>query len=222
MLSNALSLFALLPLTSAHFLLTWPTARGFDDANAGSFPCGSFDSVSSNRTDFPMSGGPLQLDMHHSQTRVAVYMAIGDNPGSNYSIQLRQQFEREGLGDFCLGMVSIPSDLNISAGTKATIQVVTNGDPDGGLYQVREQFCADVTLTDAALSQSDYDSHCKNGTGNTGGFTSGYPNQTSDASASATSSAAGSSASPTTGAASHATAVPWVLGVVGAVAFGML
>jgi hypothetical protein len=63
-------------------------------------------------------------------------MAIGEDPGSNFSIVLRQQAEREGLGDYCLGQVSIPSGLNISAGTKATIQVVSNGDPHGGLYQV--------------------------------------------------------------------------------------
>jgi hypothetical protein len=136
MFSNALSLLVLLPLTTAHFILNWPEKRGFDDAQAAGFPCGGFDSVSPSRTDFPLSGGPIQLDMHHSQTRIAVYLAVGDNPGSNYSIVLRPQFQRDGLGDFCMGQVSIPADLNISAGTPATIQVVTNGDPDGGLYQV--------------------------------------------------------------------------------------
>lgn len=136
MLANALSLFALLPLTTAHFQLTWPDSRGFDDSSATNFPCGGFDSVSSNRTDFPMSGGPIQLNLEHSQTNFAVYMAIGDDPGSNYSIVLRQKSEREGLGDYCLGQVAIPSGLNLSAGTKATIQVVSNGDPNGGLYQV--------------------------------------------------------------------------------------
>jgi nascent polypeptide-associated complex subunit beta len=140
MFVNALSLFTLLPLTTAHFLLSWPDRRGFDDAQAGSFPCGGFDSVSSNRTEFPLSGGPIQLDMHHSQTRIAVYLAIGDNPGSNYSIVLRPQFQRDGPGNFCLGQVNIPSNLNITAGTNATIQVVTNGDPDGGLYQVSHNY----------------------------------------------------------------------------------
>jgi hypothetical protein len=136
MLVSALSLFALLPLTTAHFQLTWPESRGFDDSSATKFPCGGFDSVSSNRTDFPMSGGPIQLNLEHSQTRFAVYLAIGEDPGSNFSIVLRPQSEREGLGSYCLGQVSVPSNLNISAGTKATIQVVSNGDPNGGLYQV--------------------------------------------------------------------------------------
>jgi hypothetical protein len=83
-----------------------------------------------------MSGGPIQLNLEHSQTRFAVYLAIGEDPGSNFSIVLRPQSEREGLGNYCLGQVSVPSNLNISAGTKATIQVVSNGDPNGGLYQV--------------------------------------------------------------------------------------
>lgn len=135
MLSKALSLFALLPLATAHFVLNWPTGRGFDDANAPNFPCGGFDSVKTPRTEFPMSGGPIQLEMHHTQTNVAVYMALGDNPGS-FSIVLRNQFAEQGPNNFCIGMVSIPEGMNITAGTNATIQVVSNGDPDGGLYQV--------------------------------------------------------------------------------------
>ena len=31
----------------------------------------------------------------------------------------------------------VPSSLNIKDGTNATLQVVTNGDPNGGLYNVR-------------------------------------------------------------------------------------
>lgn len=136
MFTNALALLAALPLTSAHFTLTWPTNRGFDDTKAGTFPCGGFDSVKEPRTDFPLSGGPIQLNMEHTQTNLAVYLAIGDNPGSNYSIKLVPQLAQEGPGDFCLGSVGLPAGLNVSDGTKATIQVVSNGDPDGGLYQV--------------------------------------------------------------------------------------
>jgi hypothetical protein len=82
--------------------------------------------------------------------------------------------------------------------------------------------CADVTLTDSALSESDYNSHCSNGTGRTGAFTSGYPNGTSDAAPSPTQSGTGGQSPSPTGAASHATAVPWMLGAVGALAFGLL
>jgi nascent polypeptide-associated complex subunit beta len=74
--------------------------------------------------------------MKHSQTKVAVYMSIGEDPGTNYNITLVPQFALEGLGDFCVGTVSVPAGLNISDGTPATVQVVTNGDSGGGLYQV--------------------------------------------------------------------------------------
>lgn len=36
---------------------------------------------------------------------------------------------------------SVPEGLNITEGTNATIQVQSNGDPDGGLYN-----CADITF----------------------------------------------------------------------------
>ena len=136
---SVFALLFLLPLTSAHFLLNWPPARGFDDSTAPNFPCGGFDTVFSNRTTWPATGGPIQLDMHHTQTDVEVLIALGSNPGVNYNIVMRPTFLQQGLGNFCVGMVSVPSSVNITEGMPATIQVVSNGDEagSGGLYQVR-------------------------------------------------------------------------------------
>ena len=136
MLSNTLALLSLLPFVAAHFTLDWPPARGFDDKKASDFACGGFSDVKTPRTPFPMNGGPIQLNLHHSKTRVAAYLSIGDNPGTNFNIVLRPQFSEEGPGEFCLGAVIVPTSLNITDGTAATIQVVSNGDPTGGLYQV--------------------------------------------------------------------------------------
>jgi nascent polypeptide-associated complex subunit beta len=137
MFSNlAIPLFAIIPLATAHFHLSWPTVRGFDSSKAGNFPCGGFDSVSSSRTEWPINGGPVQLRMEHSQTRVKVLLAIGEDPGSNFNVTLRPTFAQEGLGNFCVGQLNLPSGMNVSDGTPATIQVVSNGDPEGGLYQV--------------------------------------------------------------------------------------
>jgi hypothetical protein len=136
MLSNTLLALSFVPLTFAHFELTFPKARGFNDESESSFPCGGFDTVSSERTNFPISGGPIQLSMGHPQTNVAVYMAIGDNPGSGFSIVAKQQLTVEGLGNFCLGSVSVPAGLNVSDGTLASIQVVSNAHEAGGLFQV--------------------------------------------------------------------------------------
>ena len=48
--------------------------------------------------------------------------------------------------------------LNVTEGTKATIQVQTNGDPDGGLYN-----CADITFSASAAGPAA--GVCTNGTG---------------------------------------------------------
>ncbi|OCK84744.1 hypothetical protein K432DRAFT_378294 [Lepidopterella palustris CBS 459.81] len=218
MLSN-LVLLALLPLASAHFLLTWPPARGFDDSKSTSFPCGGFDTVLSNRTTWPAVGGPIQLEMHHTQTDVQVLIALGSDPGVNYNIVMRPTFLEQGLGNFCMGMVALPAGVNITEGMPATIQVVSNGDDgdSGGLYQ-----CADVTLTMTALSTSDYNSHCNNGTGVQTSQLSGAAvnaNETSPSATGATSGSASVTAATAThsGLATQRTMAAWALGAVGIV-----
>jgi nascent polypeptide-associated complex subunit beta len=136
MLSNTLAALSFLPFALAHFELKYPATRGFSEDSEGSFPCGGYNDVSSQRADFPMSGGPIQLNMGHTQTNVAVYMAVGEKPGDGFSVVLRPQLQVTGLGDFCIGDIQIPSNLNISDGTPATIQVITNAHGEGGLYQV--------------------------------------------------------------------------------------
>lgn len=85
-----------------------------------------------------MSGGPIQLNMGHEQTHLAVYMAVGSSPGTGFSIVMRPQFVVTGLGDFCMGQISVPAGVNVSDGTQASIQIVSNADGSGGgLYQVR-------------------------------------------------------------------------------------
>jgi nascent polypeptide-associated complex subunit beta len=136
MLSTTLLSLSLLPISLAHFTLDWPSSRGKDENTAENFPCGGYDTEQSQRTDFPVSGGPLQLNMGHDQTNVAVYMAIGANPGSGFSVVMRPQFQVQGLGNFCIGQISVPSGVNVSDGTQASIQVVSNAHSGGGLYQV--------------------------------------------------------------------------------------
>lgn len=137
MLSKSVIALALAPVALAHFNLEYPTSRGFDEDKEPTFPCGGFDTVGS-RTDFPISGGPIQIKLGHQQTNVAVYMAVGDNPGNGFSVVLHPQIQVSGYGDFCLGSVSIPSSLNVTDGTKASIQVITNAHGEGGLYQVSQ------------------------------------------------------------------------------------
>jgi hypothetical protein len=241
MLSKSFLALALAPVAFAHFNLNYPETRGFDEDKEPTGPCGGYDTVSSQRTDFPISGAPIQLTLGHQQTNVEVYLAVGDNPGNAFNTVLYPQFQVSGLGKFCLGDVSIPSSLNVTEGTKATIQVITlaNGE-NTPLYQVgghchidhltiliRPQ-CADVNLVSTTLSQSDYSSHCQNNTGVsvTQMNISGNPNGTSGTStASGSASGSGAAASPTASShsgAAQAKAASWVVGAVGLVGLAML
>ncbi|KZM18714.1 uncharacterized protein EKO05_0006550 [Ascochyta rabiei] len=216
MLSQSVLALALAPVALAHFNLNYPSSRGFDEDKEPTFPCGGYDTVQSQRTNFPISGGPIQLKLGHQQTNIGVYLAVGDNPGDGFSVVLYPQFQVSGFGDFCLGDVSIPSSLNVTDGTKASIQVITNAHGEGGLYQ-----CTDVNLVNTPLSQSDYTTNCKNGTGISVSQEniSGNPNSTST---SASGSAAASPTASSTSGASQAKAASWVLGAVGVVGLAML
>ena len=128
--------FFLLHTASCHFVLKWPPSRGFDDGQAISPPCGGFNDISSPRTEWPATGGPIQLELHHTRTNVSVLIAIKDDPGSSFSVFMRTSITVEGLGSFCLDMIKVPTGVQWLVGNEATIQIVTNGDQDGGLYQV--------------------------------------------------------------------------------------
>jgi hypothetical protein len=134
---SAILALALSGVASAHFLLDYPAARGFDEDKLTTFPCGGQDTVSSNRTAWPLTGGSIGLTMGHDKSNVEVLIAIGNDVGSAFNTVIVPTFLEEGLGQFCLGDVQIPDSLNITEGTNATIQVITNGDPNGGLFNVR-------------------------------------------------------------------------------------
>ena len=74
--------------------------------------------------------------MGHVKSAVQVYLGLGNDVGSNFNVTLVPIFQEQGLGEFCMSDVTMPSNLNIVDGQNATIQVVTNGDPTGGLYNV--------------------------------------------------------------------------------------
>lgn len=81
-----------------------------------------------------------------------------------------------------------------------------------------------MTLRSSALSQSDYDSHCRNNTGIaiSQQNLSGNPNGTTSDSTSSSKSGSAAAATPTKGAASHMKAASWVMGAVGAAGLALL
>ena len=129
-------LFSLLPITAlAHFTLDSPTSRHFDEDTLAQFPCGGQNTPSANRTQWSLTGGPIQLTMEHDEAAVQVLLGIGNDPGVNFNITLLPTIQEQGIGQFCLGDVLVPEGM-ATEGMNATIQVVTNGDPNGGLYNV--------------------------------------------------------------------------------------
>lgn len=164
MLSTLTALAAFSSLAFAHFNLDYPAARGFDEDILGTFPCGGQDTVSSNRTLWPLTGGDIALTMGHVDANIEVLIGFGDNPGSAFNTIIKQTFLETGLGAFCMTGVTLPSGLNITEGTHATIQVITNGDPDGGLYN-----CADITFSAKAAGPGT--GVCTNNTGVTASTT---------------------------------------------------
>lgn len=67
-----------------------------------------------------------------------VLLGMGNNPGSAFNTVIKPTFSESGLGAFCLEGVEIPGGMEGMEGMNATIQVVTNGDEEGGggLYNV--------------------------------------------------------------------------------------
>lgn len=122
--------------------------------------------------------------MGHIERNVEVLIGFGNDVGSAFNTVLRHTFRQQGLGMFCMTGFSIPDGTNVTEGMNATIQVLTNGDPNGGLYA-----CADITFSSTALAPGS--GVCTNGTGvsDSTASISGNPNET-------TPSATSTSASP--------------------------
>ncbi|BGP02238.1 hypothetical protein RTG_02416 [Rhodotorula toruloides ATCC 204091] len=143
---------AALPLlASAHFTLDYPYTRGFDEDLEPQF-CGGFNTPSSSRTPYPLSGSaPLLIDSHHPTADVAVLISFDQNPtnfsafnqtseGQGYG--LLKPFGRiNGQGEFCFNVDIASLGINgLQNGSVATIQVEFNGG-DGALFQ-----CSDIVL----------------------------------------------------------------------------
>ncbi|KAL2426165.1 hypothetical protein ABEF95_012207 [Exophiala dermatitidis] len=154
---SVLPLLLTLPLlTSAHFQLNFPRARGTDDENQASFPCGGYEQTQ-NRTLVSTRSFPVAVKLGHTENLVQIMLAIGDDVGSSFNYELLPTIREMGPGDFCLPDIQIPADLNITDGTNATIQVITNAHGDGGLYN-----CADIQFSSTTPESP---SSCTNGTG---------------------------------------------------------
>ncbi|KAK4135883.1 hypothetical protein BT67DRAFT_433275 [Trichocladium antarcticum] len=93
------------------------------------------------RTDWPLTGGSLQLDLHHHWTYLFINLGLGPDV-SNFNYTLTAPFWNvTGNGTLCVPKLALPADLPVRDGSRGSIQVVTVGDDGSALYN-----CADVTF----------------------------------------------------------------------------
>ncbi|KAE9364387.1 hypothetical protein N431DRAFT_473978 [Stipitochalara longipes BDJ] len=124
----------------AHFTIEYPEMRGDSFAAGASqyiYPCANVNQTSStNRTIWPLTGGSLNLDLHHQWTYYFVNLGLGtDNP--TFNITLTQQLLNEtGNGTLCMPKIVLPAGVTVSDGQNASIQVVTVGQSGSALYNV--------------------------------------------------------------------------------------
>ncbi|KAI7889243.1 uncharacterized protein EV154DRAFT_553271 [Mucor mucedo] len=134
-------------LVSAHFTLTYPSSRGFDDTKEATAPCGGFDTPSAQRVQIPLDGAFIEINSGHTSYTYIVNALAKNNPTvadfSNTSslVQVAQG------GRAYPQAACLPLAFNdIKPNTNVTLQVVYNGG-DGLLYQ-----CVDAVVVDAAPS----------------------------------------------------------------------
>lgn len=127
-----LLIFALVGLSSAHFILQWPPNAGFDEDKEASSPCGSFTpAVSNSSPDIQVERFAIQIENVHPVGEWSFRGTLATEAPYNFT-EIVPIVKTTGIGEFCLQYMSVPSDW---AGNAGILQVVDNS-PDGILYQV--------------------------------------------------------------------------------------
>ncbi|ROT39591.1 hypothetical protein SODALDRAFT_133882 [Sodiomyces alkalinus F11] len=150
--TQALLTLAAAGLSSAHFTLKYPEWRGntFDDTlnyTQWSWPCGGPAYGSGNRTDWPLSGGSLGVTLGHAYNFLYINLGIEENGTvASFPTSLTPNpLNTTGSGTLCLSDLLVPSDLNITAGTNASLQVIKVGRSGQAQYN-----CADIRFVEDA------------------------------------------------------------------------
>lgn len=131
----AITLVTMQSLASAHFTLSYPKSRGFDESKEAVGPCGGFDTPSSQRVQMPLKNSFIQVNSGHVAYSYNINAVVKNDPtASDFSSNVVKVAEgtRSYPEESCL-----PLNFNDSfkTNTNVTLQVVYNGG-DGLLYQV--------------------------------------------------------------------------------------
>lgn len=126
-----------------------------------------------NKTEWPLEGGSVVLDLHHPWTYLYINLGLGEN-ATNFNISLTPELLNvTGSGNFCIPALPVPA--TVTDGQAASLQVVTNGESGSALYNVSRapccqgwghinvQQCADIVFKSSAKALSG--GICTNSTG---------------------------------------------------------
>lgn len=121
-----IGLIALQSMGLAHFTMTYPSSRGFNEDQEPISPCGGFNTASSERVVFPLQNAFIEINSGHTSYSYEINAITG-----NSTVQVGKG-SRSYPQAACLPLQLTDSIKN---GTSTTLQVVYNGG-DGLLYQV--------------------------------------------------------------------------------------
>ncbi|KAI1128763.1 hypothetical protein F5Y10DRAFT_264796 [Nemania abortiva] len=159
--ATVLSLLAIAGQVSAHFSVTYPVWRADSLAenttySQWDYPCAGVPYGAGNKTEWPIDGGSVVLDLHHPWEYLYINLGLGENT-TNFNISLTPELLNvTGSGNFCIPALPVPT--TVADGQNATIQFVTGGESGSALYN-----CADIVFKSSANPLSG--GICANSTG---------------------------------------------------------
>ncbi|KAI8640279.1 hypothetical protein BD408DRAFT_243762 [Parasitella parasitica] len=129
----------------AHYTVSYPNSRGFDETKEPTAPCGGFDSVGT-RSQFPLNDGFVEINSGHTSYSYMINLLVENEPAvadfSNNSANVAVATGTRSYPQAACLSLDLTKNSAAKAGANATIQIVYNGG-DGELYQ-----CIDVVLAD--------------------------------------------------------------------------
>ena len=97
--------------------------------------------AATNRTEWPLTGGSMILDLHHKWEYLFINIGLGtEYPVTNISLTNDGPLNITGSGELCVPEFKLPNGVTVVDGQNATIQVVTTSNTGTALYNVSSPF----------------------------------------------------------------------------------
>jgi hypothetical protein len=117
-----------------HTFAKWKLLGGFKSLTVKLEKGAGVPYASGNRTDWPIEGGSIALNLHHEWSYLYINLGLGENT-TDFNLSLTPELLNvTGSGNFCIPALPIPA--TVLDGQNATIQIVTNDQSGSALYNV--------------------------------------------------------------------------------------